>query len=101
MLTKSSMKYWFSLNTECFSFLFSVSSFFIEHMNDCKDLYDALNKPPKQRSEIRYIQWIAETKDKVEHVLHKDPKIPRLLHACFRHLEVQTNIYCHAIILCK
>ncbi|XP_071130636.1 antiviral innate immune response receptor RIG-I-like [Mytilus edulis] len=65
-----------------------VSSFFIQHMNDCKDLYDALNKPPKQRSEIRYIQWIAETKDKVEHVLHKDPKIPRLLHACFRHLEL-------------
>ncbi|CAG2250142.1 DDX58 [Mytilus edulis] len=65
-----------------------VSSFLIEHMNDCKDLYDALNKPPKQRSEIRYIQWIAETKDKVEHVLHKDPKIPRLLHACFRHLEL-------------
>ncbi|VDI42076.1 Hypothetical predicted protein, partial [Mytilus galloprovincialis] len=64
-----------------------VSGFLIEHMNDCKDLYDALNKPPKQRSEIRYIQWIAETKDKVEHVLHKDPKIPRLLHACFRHLE--------------
>ncbi|CAC5409074.1 DDX58 [Mytilus coruscus] len=68
-----------------------VSSFLIDHMNDCKDLYDALNKPPKQRSEIRYIQWIAETKDKVEHVLHKDPKIPRLLHACFRHLELYTE----------
>ncbi|CAC5394241.1 DDX58 [Mytilus coruscus] len=68
-----------------------VSSFLIDHMNDCRDLYDALNNPPKQRTEIRYIQWIAETKDKVEHVLHKDPKIPRLLHACFRHLELYTE----------
>ncbi|XP_052070218.1 antiviral innate immune response receptor RIG-I-like isoform X5 [Mytilus californianus] len=67
-----------------------VSSFLIDHINDCRDLYDALKNPPKQRTEIRYIQWIAETKDKVEHVLHKDPKIPRLLHACFRHLELYT-----------
>ncbi|CAC5409073.1 DDX58 [Mytilus coruscus] len=68
-----------------------VSSFLIDHINDCRDLYDALKSPPKQRTEIRYIQWIAETKDKVEHVLHKDPKIPRLLHACFRHLELYTE----------
>ncbi|XP_052070234.1 antiviral innate immune response receptor RIG-I-like isoform X20 [Mytilus californianus] len=68
-----------------------VSSFLIDDINDCRDLYDALKNPPKQRTEIRYIQWIAETKDKVEHVLHKDPKIPRLLHACFRHLDLYTE----------
>lgn len=58
----------------------------ILHQN--RDLYDALHNPPFQKTEVRYIQWIGETKEKVEHVLHKDTQVPRLLHACLRHLEV-------------
>lgn len=59
-----------------------------ENLHNNMDLCEALSNLPKQRMDLRYIQWIAETKEKVEHVLHKDPKVPRLLHACLRHLEV-------------
>lgn len=72
--------------------MFQVSNFLIDHMDDCRDLYEALRNLPKERTEIRYIQWTVKTKDAVEQVLHKDPAIPRLLHACFRHLEVRRNI---------
>lgn len=69
-------------------FCFVVSNFLTENLLNNRDLYEALGNPPVQRTDVRYIQWIGETKEKVEHVLHKDPKVPRLLHACLRHLEV-------------
>ncbi|XP_063446937.1 antiviral innate immune response receptor RIG-I-like [Mytilus trossulus] len=68
-----------------------VSNFLIENLQIERDLYEALNNPPIQRAEVRYIHWIGETKEKVEHVLHKDTKVPRLLHACLRHLEIYTE----------
>lgn len=60
------------------------------------DLCETLGNPPKQRTEIRYIQWIAETKERVEHI-NNDPKVRRLLHACLRHLEVLYRYNKHAI----
>ncbi|CAG2223445.1 DDX58 [Mytilus edulis] len=68
-----------------------VSNFLTENLLNNRDLYEALGNPPVQRTDVRYIQWIGETKEKVEHVLHKDPKVPRLLHACLRHLELYTE----------
>lgn len=68
---------------------FVVSNFLIDHLGTNSELYNALGNPPRQRTEVRYIQWIAETKDKVEYVLHLDPAVPRLLLACMRHLEVK------------
>ncbi|XP_052069151.1 interferon-induced helicase C domain-containing protein 1-like [Mytilus californianus] len=68
-----------------------VSNFLTENLLNNRDLYEALGNPPVQRTDVRYIQWIGETKEKVEHVLHKDTKVPRLLHACLRHLELYTE----------
>ncbi|CAG2251243.1 DDX58 [Mytilus edulis] len=68
-----------------------VSNFLSEILHQNRDLYDALHNPPFQKTEVRYIQWIGETKEKVEHVLHKDTQVPRLLHACLRHLELYTE----------
>ncbi|VDI64067.1 interferon-induced helicase C domain-containing protein 1 [Mytilus galloprovincialis] len=68
-----------------------VSNFLSEILHQNRDLYEALHNPPFQRTEVRYIQWIGETKEKVEHVLHKDTQVPRLLHACLRHLELYTE----------
>lgn len=68
-----------------------VSKFLMEHVNASSDLYNALGNPPLQRTEVRYIQWICGTKSKIESVLHLDPQVPRLLLACFRHLELYTE----------
>ncbi|XP_063444871.1 antiviral innate immune response receptor RIG-I-like [Mytilus trossulus] len=68
-----------------------VSNFLTENLLNNRDLYEALGNPPVQRMDVRYVQWISETKEKVEHVLHKDTKVPRLLHACLRHLELYTE----------
>lgn len=67
---------------------FLVSNFLTENPDDSIDLNEALDNPPQQRTDVRYIHWIAKTKGKVKHVLNKDPKVPRLLNACLRHLEV-------------
>ncbi|CAC5397214.1 DDX58 [Mytilus coruscus] len=68
-----------------------VSNFLTENLHESREVYAALGNPPLQRTEVRYIQWIAETKEKVEHVLDKDRKVPRLLHACLSHLELYTE----------
>ncbi|CAG2251237.1 IFIH1 [Mytilus edulis] len=67
-----------------------VSKFLTENLPESKDLFETLSSPPKQRTDIRYIQWIAETKEIVEHI-NNDPKVRRLLHACLRHLELYTE----------
>lgn len=61
----------------------------MDHLRTSSELNSALGNPPNQRTEIRYIQWIAETKDNIEYKLHLDPAVPRLLLACMRHLEVK------------
>ncbi|CAC5401441.1 DDX58 [Mytilus coruscus] len=68
-----------------------VSNFIIGHMRDCKDLNDALINLPRERTELRYIQWISETTVKIDPVLTKDQRIPRLLLACLRHLKLYTG----------
>ncbi|VDI63527.1 interferon-induced helicase C domain-containing protein 1, partial [Mytilus galloprovincialis] len=67
-----------------------VSKFLTENLPDSKDLFETLSNPPKQRTDVRYIQWIAETKEIVEHI-NNDPKVRRLLHSCLRHLELYTE----------
>ena len=56
------------------------------------ELFRALRNPPWEKTELRYVQWMAETKEKIEHVLLKDTEVPRLLQTCFRHLEVKSSI---------
>ena len=56
------------------------------------ELFHALRNPPREKTELHYVQWMAETKEKIEHVLLKDTEVPHLLQTCFRHLEVKYSI---------
>lgn len=71
---------------------FSVIRFQTSFLDETMELFHALRTPPWEKTELRYVQWMAETKEKIEHVLLKDTEVPRLLQTCFRHLEVKSSI---------
>ena len=77
--------------------LLSVKDFLTINHDSTRILEEALKKTPTDKTDSRYIQWMAETKVKIEKVLHKDKEVPRLLHACIRHLEVR----CYMSKICK
>jgi hypothetical protein len=51
-------------------------------------IIDYKQNPPLEKTGKQYIHWMGETKAKIENVMLKDTVVPRLLHTCFRHLEV-------------
>lgn len=65
-----------------------VLEFLTEYQDDTSELQKAISIPLVQRTDILYLQWIAEAKGKVEDVLYKDLNATLLPHACLRHLEV-------------
>lgn len=56
------------------------------------DVKQSLLNIPIQKLEQTYIQWITETRLKVENVLNKDEYVPRLMLTYLRHLEVSSHI---------
>ena len=72
--------------------IFSVIRFQTNFLDETMELFRALRNPPWEKTELRYVQWMAETKEKIEHVLLKDTEVPRLLQTCFMHLEVKSSI---------
>ena len=72
--------------------MFSVIRFQTNFLDETMELFRALRNPPWEKTELRYVQWMAETKEKIEHVLLKDTEVPRLLQTCFMHLEVKSSI---------
>lgn len=55
---------------------------------DTKTMLTALENPPNNKRERRYVHWINETKRKTESVMLMDADVPRLIHICLRLLEV-------------
>ncbi|XP_052088244.1 ATP-dependent RNA helicase DHX58-like [Mytilus californianus] len=65
-----------------------VQQFLDIKMQDIHDVKQSLQNPPIQKLEQTYVQWITETRLKVENVLKKDEYVPRLLLTYLRHLEI-------------
>lgn len=61
--------------------------------NEAEGLFEALRNPPEDRTSERYILWLSETKKKIEEKSTNEIQVLRLMHACFRHLEVLLYIY--------
>ncbi|CAC5414135.1 DDX58 [Mytilus coruscus] len=66
----------------------TVSSFLMVNGLDTKTLLTALENPPINKREKRYVHWISETKRKTESVMLIDADVPRLIHICLRLLEL-------------
>ncbi|XP_063447550.1 antiviral innate immune response receptor RIG-I-like [Mytilus trossulus] len=66
----------------------TVSSFLMVNGLDTKALLNALENPPINKRERRYVHWIKETQRKTESVMLIDADLPRLIHICLRLLEV-------------
>ncbi|VDI82498.1 Hypothetical predicted protein [Mytilus galloprovincialis] len=62
-----------------------VQQFLDTYMQDAKQ---NLQNPPNEKLEQTYIQWITETRLKVENVLNKDAYVPRLMLTYLRHLDI-------------
>ncbi|CAC5370896.1 DDX58 [Mytilus coruscus] len=65
-----------------------VQKFLDINMQDIHEVKQSLQNTPVQKMEQTYIQWITETRLKVENVLNKDEFVPRLLLTYLRHLEI-------------
>ena len=68
--------------------LILVQRFLLQTGDDTRVLLRDLKNSPSEKTGKQYIQWMGETKAKIENVMLKDKVVPRLLHTCFRHLEV-------------
>jgi hypothetical protein len=83
-----------------FKYIFPVTQFLNINQPDTNELARSLKNPPFKKMEQTYIQWISESKIEIENFLKRDIFVPRLLLACFRHLEVKLFrllIDCHDI----
>ncbi|VDI14638.1 ATP-dependent RNA helicase DDX58 [Mytilus galloprovincialis] len=65
-----------------------VQTFLAVSMQVIHDVKQSLLNIPIQKLEQTYIQWITETRLKVENVLNKDEYVPRLMLTYLRHLEI-------------
>jgi hypothetical protein len=77
-----------------------VTQFLNINQPDTYELARSLKNQPFEKMEQKYIQWISESKIEIENFLKRDKFVPRLLLACFRHLEVKLFrflIDCHDI----
>lgn len=52
-------------------------------------LFDSLRNIPNKKTTVNYIVWIAKAKYELDRELFDDKIVPRLMHCCFRHLEVR------------
>ncbi|VDH88963.1 ATP-dependent RNA helicase DDX58 [Mytilus galloprovincialis] len=70
-----------------------ITTYLNNPVNEAEGLFEALRNPPKDRTIERYILWLSTTKKKIEELSKKDTQALRLMHACFRHLEVLLYLY--------
>jgi hypothetical protein len=60
--------------------IFSVIRFQTNFLDETMELFRALRNPPWEKTELRYVQWMAETKEKIEHVLLFSPMVDSVVH---------------------
>ncbi|XP_063405227.1 ATP-dependent RNA helicase DHX58-like isoform X2 [Mytilus trossulus] len=65
-----------------------VQTFLSNSMQAIHDVKQSLLNIPIEKLEQTYIQWITETRLKVENVLNKDEYVPRLMLTYLCHLEI-------------